>query len=241
MTLVVLVPRRADNGIRDAIWQLLRPHWEQLGPVHEGHHEPSEGPFNRSRAINRAAHAAGNWTTALIIDADIRVDHDAALDATHRAEKTGGLAFAHTEWWGTTPERRDLVLERHVQLDDWRSWPDNAWQARNPLSNSCCMAVPRTLFDDIGGYDERFQGWGAEDWAWHVACQTFGGEITRGPDPVIHLHHPLSAEARAAHTATKEPPLLRFNHRLGRQYLDARGHPHKVRFLIRQAAKVRQP
>lgn len=241
MRTVVLVARRSDNGIRDAIWNHLRPIWEALGyEVHEGHH--NTGPFNRSRAQNRAARNAdqhGPWDIAIILDADIWIDPERLPWMINQAHTTGRLTFGHTAWWGTTPATRQAILDGRLHLEDYRHWPDDAWQIRNPLSNSCAMAVTRDLWDRIGGWDERFIGWGAEDWAWHVSCEELAGPAIRHPDPVIHLHHPISDEARAAHKGERHP-LHDANVRLGKRYLAARGQPRLLARLHREARQARE-
>lgn len=248
----ILVPRRADNGIRDTIWAHLRQRWEALGyPVVEGHHDEREGPFNRSRAINRAARAAGGWDVALILDGDVWVQPHQLEGAEMDALSTGRLAFGHTAWWCTTAATRDAILnplrlqrwwEHPVDydLDRYDTWPDEAWSIRNPISYSCVMAVRRDLWDAVGGFDERFQGWGAEDWAWHVSCEELAGPSLRQPEPVIHLHHPMCEEARAAN-AHERNALHDANVQLGKAYYAARGHPNRLRRLHRQAAQERQP
>ncbi len=241
MNTVVLVPRRPDHGERDALWEFCRPIWEARGwPIHEGHHGPDEGPFNRARAVNRAARAAGAWDVALIIDADIWVPEHRARLAVKRATATGQLSYAHTAWWGTTGVTCADLLAGRLDLDDWDAWPDDAWHVRNPLSNSCCLAVRRDLWDRIGGYDERFQGWGGEDWMFYDAAITLGGAAWRpGPEPVIHLWHPLTDEAQAAHAG--QPNVLHdANVALGKRWNAATGNRRRILALIAEAAAAKE-
>ena len=64
----ILVPRRADGGIRDLRWEQARERWEKFGwPIHVGYHD--DGPFNASAARNAAA-AQGDWDVAVFVDAD---------------------------------------------------------------------------------------------------------------------------------------------------------------------------
>ena len=75
MKAVILVPRRADHGHRDKVWDWCRAWWERELPeleIVEGHHDA--GLFNRSAAVNRAAREAGAWDVAVIIDADVICD-----------------------------------------------------------------------------------------------------------------------------------------------------------------------
>jgi hypothetical protein len=50
------------------------------------------------------------------------------------------------------------------------------------------VVVPRPLWDAVGGFDERFEGWGGEDDAFHAACRALcGTERLRGV--AWHLWH----------------------------------------------------
>jgi hypothetical protein len=63
---------------------------------------------------------------------------------------------------------------------------------------SSAVAVPRPLWDKVGGFDERFVGWGFEDNAFAAACQTMGGGHTleRMAGELWHLHHATAPEGR---------------------------------------------
>jgi predicted glycosyltransferase involved in capsule biosynthesis len=62
-----------------------------------------------------------------------------------------------------------------------------------PNTFSGVTAIPRGLWDAVGGYDERFVGWGWEDLSlWSACCALAGYE--RVPGPIYHLWHPRSWE-----------------------------------------------
>lgn len=175
----VIVPRRADGGIRDRLWDLCRPAWERF-EIREGHHD--DGPFNRSAAINSAA--TGRWDVAVIVDADITITDDQVDAAIAHSAKTGRVTLPY--------RRRMLVSDRATQriLGGYRgSWESFATPDRNTEHCSSCVVVPRILWDQVGGFDERFIGWGAEDEAFIAACEHDAG-VDRLDGDVWHLHHP---------------------------------------------------
>jgi hypothetical protein len=111
------------------------------------------------------------------------------------------------------------------------------------------MVITRGLWEETGGYDERFTGWGAEDWAWFDVCSTLRGgvknhatfgfsAVERVDAPVYHFHHDVSENARAAH-AGRETPELALNHALGRRYNAAVGDVEATRALIEEAREYR--
>lgn len=181
MKTVILVPWRGGDAHRERLWAFVRPLWERFGwPVVEG--RSPAGPFNRSAAVNDAARRAGAWDIAVIIDADTYVLPAQVRRAIATAQSTGSLSYPHTRWRGLSASGTRVVMAGYRG-----PWDRYAVQTL-PMTVSSCLAVPRGLWETVGGMDERFRGWGFEDRAFHIACDTFGG-VERIPGPVFHLWH----------------------------------------------------
>lgn len=224
MKTVFLVPRRRDNGHRDRVWVYCRARWEALFPeipIFEGHHD--DGPFNRSAAVNRAAVAAGDWDLAIVIDSDVMLARSQAQVAIETAARTGKVTWGHRRWRGIredwavrlVADQRDLGPEfENVDIDV-------LVERTNPISWSCFQVIPRSVWDDTGGFDERFVGWGYEDMAWQsLICGLYGHERIEGD--VIHLWHERSEERIVkGYPATTASPEYHRNARLGRRYMVA--------------------
>lgn len=179
---VVVVPRRAGDPTRDRLWSFAKAWWEKDvpdWPIIEGHHD--HGPFNRGAAINTAA--AGEWDVAVIIDADVVADADQVKAAVDNAHRTGRLTLAYTKYFALKEEMTERVLDGY----------DGDWTRGAALKMtghvSSILAVPRRLWDQVGGFDERFVGWGHDDVAFAAVCRTLGGGIDRIPGSVFHLWH----------------------------------------------------
>ena len=188
LQVAICVPRRPDGGRRDELWSFCSTWWSDrfAWPIHEGEH--LDGPFNRSTAINTAAQAAGDWDVALIIDSDVVAEPDqitAAIDAAHT---TGRLTLAFDRYVNLDHRMTDRVLAGHSGT--WE--PGARYKMTDHLSS--ILAVPRRLWDTVGGFDERFVGWGHDDVAFAQACRVLGGGIDRTPGTVWHLWHPDSPE-----------------------------------------------
>jgi hypothetical protein len=56
--------------------------------------------------------------------------------------------------------------------------------------NAGMLVMTREAFDRVGGYDERFEKWGWEDWAIADALGTLVHGQVREPGFVLHLCHP---------------------------------------------------
>jgi hypothetical protein len=192
---VILVPRRADNGWRDQLWRYARARLERELPdwrIHEGHHD--DGPFNRSAAINAAAAEAGDWSIALIADSDTVAPALALTTGAELARQTGWMVNCH-DLRVMLNERatRRIIAGRSDPAADWRkpSWVERIWYE----SPSAGVVVRRDLFDRVGGFDEKFVGWGHEDSAFRIACETVtGAPMLRVAMDCYHLWHPESPE-----------------------------------------------
>ncbi len=222
MRVVILVPRRADNGHRDRLWEFCRDRWETYfpeWPIIEGHHH--DGPFNRSAAINTAATEAGLWDVAVIIDSDVICNPEAVRSAVDLACMSDQLTVAHDERVMLNQRGTTRVLDGY--LGSWRDrgMVERVWND----SVSCCVAVSRTLWEAAGPFDERFVGWGREDTAFRISCEVETGPIVKVCGETFHLWHPVSPEA------AKTSPIRKANEQRHQAYVAARGDRARVRAL----------
>jgi hypothetical protein len=170
----------------------------------------------------------GPWDIALAIDADVFLRKSFVEKAVERAAETGLVVWPHRRWRGL-----DEVSTRRV-VDDRRDFGpeidredmDLLVERTNPLSWSCCIAIPRAAWDRLGGFDERFRGWGWEDMAFQCAVVGLVG-YERLDSDVYHLWHPRSEEriekGKPAETANAA---YLDNGRLGRRYMVALRRDH---------------
>ena len=182
---VILVPRRAGFEDRDALWAFTRPLWEGWfpdWPIVEGHH--NVGLFNRSAAVNTAARLAGDWDAAVLIDSDVILDPEAVRAAIPRAIESGQMVVPFEIRHNLSPGGTKRILGG--DRGDWHRYIARTFRDQH----SSVIVIPRPLFDDIGGFDEGFRGWGMEDTAFALACEVFAGrKLERSPGECWHLHH----------------------------------------------------
>lgn len=225
MRAVILAPRRAGIPARDEAWAWCKARWQALlpeTPIYEGHHDDG-GPFNRAAALNTAARLADadeHWDVAVVVDADVFIDPANVRAAIARAEATGKVTWAFTRWNGLTPGGSKILLASPPGTAFRISAESDAGlvEKTNPISWSCCFVVPRAVWDDLGGFDERFRGWGWEDMAFQsVVCGLYGHERLDGD--VYHLWHPRAEERIRAGTPLH--PAYVSNRMLGRRYMYA--------------------
>jgi glycosyltransferase involved in cell wall biosynthesis len=182
MKAVILVPWRTDNGPRARSWANVRENLATVGvPIVEGNNIGRV--FERARARNIAADNAGEWDVALFCDADILAPRQCIEAALMRSYLTGAyvVVYSHLRYLTRqgTEERLNGRYPEECETDEETS-----------LTWECAFAVRRDIWDEIGGFDERFRGWGHQVAAFFYAYATFGGR-SRINGIAYHLDHPL--------------------------------------------------
>lgn len=187
MKAVILAPFRPGPE-RTRNWQIAHSFWSRLGlPVFTADTWGKE-PFERTVARNRAANLAGAWDVALFTDADIFLaDISQAEAAIMRTYRTGAYTVAYTSLCYILEDRVEDV-RKEVTHGHPPSYVD--WEESVALTWECCFAVRRDTWDQIGGFDERFRGYGGQVAAFFYAYATFGGR-ERIPGTAYHLPHEL--------------------------------------------------
>lgn len=89
------------------------------------------------------------------------------------------------------------------------------------------MVVRADVYDDVGGVDPRFVGWGAEDEAFGMALTTLHGPQPRLAGTLQHLWHPHAVAGRIRHRPPSE-----ISAALLAAYKAANGSPQRMRALI---------
>ncbi len=213
MSLPVLVPWRTDHGEREAIWRRLRSTVWAGWDVYEG--DSPHGEFSRSAARNAAARLAGDWDLAIFADADAFVPEAQLRGAIRLSRESGRLVIPFSERPYLWPGEWDQVLS-----EGWISWRSD--RPVKHLSVSAALVVPRRVFAAVGGYDERFSGWGFEDNAFLRSVRVMAGGVLRLHGPLWHF---------AVGHARKRHPNYASNRDLWRRYRAART-PEAMRALI---------
>nr|WTA70807.1 galactosyltransferase-related protein [Micromonospora sp. NBC_00855] len=145
------------------------------------------GAFNKSWALNIGAAAGRKARHLCLLDADVLVDADhfarivTDLDHGPPALLPYGDLLNLDRPSSALAIRRRLAGSPDVPFDELRGFGlRDVWGA--------CVCVTRALFETIGGYDERFRGWGDEDNEFYRQLLKLT-EVPRWTRPLAHLWH----------------------------------------------------
>ncbi len=185
---VIVVPRRTGTPHRDRAWEYTRPWWEKLGYEMYEVEQDDARPFNRAWCINEGARRAWPWDVLMIIDADVIENEERQVhEAFDRAYETGRFTVGHVAGHDLNQIATKTVYSR--QTFNWNHRSSLA-EVR-AVCDSRCNAMRADLFETLGGYDTRFEGWGHEDVAFTFAVQALQpGDYERIPGNSWHFYHP---------------------------------------------------
>jgi glycosyltransferase involved in cell wall biosynthesis len=249
----VIIPFRASNDIqriKNILW--LTRYWRKALPGAEviiGKDSLFDQPFSKSVAVNSGV-AKSKGDVLVIVDADGYISADAVL---HCAEEIRDARKRGQKLW-FVPYRKFYRLTQCASHFLLQSDPDNPFRFPDPLPEEFVLGdtdpavghwygamiqiCPREAFETVGGWDERFRGWGNEDHAAMRAMDTLYGPHKTLPGQVLHVWHPqIGPQGKQAQVHWKERMWAGqdepgINDKLGGRYYGAYLNPDKMRKLL---------
>lgn len=193
-----LIPYRDGPGrgsLLNYVHRALKEDWPNAEIIVSGG-SPS-GVFNRSAARNAAADQA-RGTVYVFVDADSIAPVD-QVGLAIAAAGANGWAFPYDRYYSLTKEFSEAKMDAggaplFLGDKDYEFVFPGPDQVDRPPSVGGMVAVHRDVFEQVGGYDERFTGWGFEDRAFALALEGLLGPASRIPGPLYHLWHPAPEE-----------------------------------------------
>jgi predicted glycosyltransferase involved in capsule biosynthesis len=190
--LTVIVPFCPDGGRRDQnyYWvtkriRALLPEAEVIIPLQE------YLPFSRSATHNYAAKMAKN-DVLLFCDADMVFDIDLIENGLKIVHDVPWIAPMNQKWditWQSSNQLLSMPVD--VKLKDLDLNISRKWGAERCRAGAMIMITKENYFK-MGGFDERFNGWGYEDNAFLLMCEATIGSFVETDNIAYHLWHPLS-------------------------------------------------
>jgi predicted glycosyltransferase involved in capsule biosynthesis len=195
----VIVPYKAADEYREKNWSWIKRRYEILMPNAEiciGNYDGE--PFCKSAAINNAAQTATR-DIFLIADADIVFDLDQIREAVGALDKYTWV-IPYTFLYYLPPEatrelhKRDpSVIMKDIDYTGYLKTrcisEKDGWEWGGGIN-----IVRRRHFEKVGGFDERFKGWGGEDDAFQKVLDAVCGPHIRVEATMWHLYHPLASK-----------------------------------------------
>jgi hypothetical protein len=222
----IIIPFQTDHGPRAETFEWIKRYYARVMPEAElclGIINGEE--INKSKAVNLAAKKATR-DIFVIADSDVVFDPKIIVEAISLLNEA--------PWVVPFTEIRNIERAGTERLLKTKpKWPIDVKSEECTKSNwvydgfaGKLFVISRENFDAVGGFDERFIGWGGEDDAFSHAVRTICGKIANVKGKVYHLWHPsLSYETN---------PNGKANGKLLQRYERASGNKEEMIKLIQE-------
>jgi hypothetical protein len=198
MTTVVCIPWRPTDDERRSMafdwcwrwWQAQRwPAVTSAGLV---------GAFNLAAARNAAARQAIEsygllrHDTLVFADADTFGQREYVRFAISIATSRLGAVYPHDHYWSLSEAATNRVLASHPEQPAISAGTLSVDDVEGPVNRTSVAGIivcSVGSFETVGGFDQRFTAWGAEDVAFSLVCRDVLGSALRLPGHVWHLCH----------------------------------------------------
>ncbi len=185
----ILIPYKAVNEYREKNLSWIKRRYEIIMPNAEicmGYNDVE--PFSKSIAVNNAAKNATR-DTFIIADADMVFNIDQIKNAIE-ALNFYSWVIPYTSIVYISPDKTNEIYnidpsKTFYDTDFPECYKVNGW----PLGGGINI-VSRNNFEKVGGFDERFKGWGSEDDAFRMSLDNICGKHFNLNTTMWHLYHP---------------------------------------------------
>lgn len=217
----VLIPFRPDHPSRIKTFHWVLQFYREMLPDAEICLGTCKTQlFSKSRAVNQAAQQATR-DIFVIADADMFFDPQIIKQSIQLLDQAAWI-IPYIQVLDISEDCTKKLLSTKP------TWPVKMKlnvKKRTPKTVGGINIVPRKHFEAVGGWDERFVGWGGADDAFFYSLETMCGKHRRLNHFVYHLwHKPLKA---------KSNPNYAYNYSLAMQYHKANGNKKLMQTILK--------
>lgn len=211
----IIIPFQTDHGPRAKAFEWIKKYYARVMPEAELCLGIINGKdINKSKAVNFAAKKATK-DIFVIADADVVYSPNTIVEAIRLLDKAA--------WVVPFTEVYDIVWQGTERLLKTQpKWPIDLKHEECTKSNwvyegfaGKLFVISRRNFEAVGGFDERFIGWGGEDDAFSHAVRTLCGEIVNLDRKIFHFWHPGSTYQTNPHGKANADLLGRYQRASG--------------------------
>lgn len=222
----IIIPFQTDHGPRAKAFEWIKKYYTSVMPEAELCIGTVDGmEINKSKAVNSAAKRATR-DIFVIADADVIYDPEIIVKAV-RLLKEAAWVVPFTEIFNIEKSGTKRLFQESPK------WPIDVKPEECKKANwiyegfaGKLLVIPKENFEAVGGFDERFIGWGGEDDAFSHAVRTICGKNVKIEGEVYHLWHPSSSYQTNPHGKENAELLYRYH--------SASGNKEEMMKLIRK-------
>ena len=192
MATSVVIPYADPHENRQRVLDWILPFWEHHLPDAEFVIQPGpEEDFSKTRVLNEGVEAA-KGDIIVSMDADALMNPEQLHEAIDIASTERAWVMPYGQMYRLSMDDTELVMSLDPQtFDPSRQVTPQRFreQARAVHFGAMCQVFPKNAFDEIGGFDERFVGWGSEDECMKIVLDTIWAPSHILDGPIYHMEH----------------------------------------------------
>lgn len=229
--LSIIIAFRSDGSIRDKHKAWTHAHYRKMFPdaeiiiAEDKTKQKGWDTFNKSKLINEGVRkSTGN--VLFITDVDMVFIKNKISKAVEEAF-SHSIVFPHDAiYFADEKTTRGILGLRTSDAFPKVDLSGMKVKTRKAKQPGGCFVITRQHYDQAGGHDERFVGWGSEDSVFIKAATTLIDlPYLRIPGASIHLFHPVDPERAKKRDESEKVDLVR-------QYFNANGNKEAMEKVI---------
>lgn len=184
----ILVPHRNGEFYRDRNWKYLKKIYEHLIPDAEiclG--DTSSIPYSKSEAVNNAFKKSTR-EILIIMDSDILIDIESLNTAISIVDKYKFI-LPYNKLVRLDEKSTEKILNKEMFNIEDIDINNNSIIKEESRMVGGIYVTTKEVYKNIGGFDERFRGWGGEDDAVLSCVKYIYGKYHRLDNILYHLYH----------------------------------------------------
>lgn len=223
VSIVIPYSPSLNDPLRSELFSFVKSWWNfhfQDSPIVTAQSYNEDGSFNRAKSRNLAVKAV-ETKYMIIADADTICPPSALVKAFDLIRDkipyaSWVLPYANQNYYNLTDECTKKIISNGIK----KELPSETQLIYEHKLQSWAglICLSKSGYEAVGGYDERFIGWGYEDNAFRLALDTLWAPHDRIDSYCVHLWHAAPEDERF------NQPNIHQNRRLYEKYLAAFNH-----------------
>ena len=193
-SLSIIFPYKYIDQQRQRLLNFTMQYYKDMFPMAQiiiGEDDNNSISFCKARAINHAMEQVNNINIA-IIDIDMLIPKENMFISLKKLEQYS-YVIPYTNLLRLDMAATSNILKKGINFNLSYSFLEN-YKHQLPTIAGGVQIFRRKVFEGVGGYDERFKGWGGEDYAFPASVTAMYGKGVAISGKGIHLWHPVQSD-----------------------------------------------
>lgn len=183
----MVVPHRYGDFHRDRNWKHARAYYEKMmDGIEICVGNTNSIPYSKSEAVNDGVRKSTR-NILIIADSDVLIDIDTLKEGIDMLSKYSFI-IPYNKLVRLDKETTDHIISKSIYTENVYTRKSEIIKAESRMVGGIYITTKED-YKNIGGFDERFRGWGGEDDAVLCCVKHIYGSYHRLKGTLYHLYH----------------------------------------------------